>query len=236
MTVEALRHRRPASLEDLLDAYGKEIQGVAFLILRDRAAAEDVVVETLLTAFERAGQLRNDQALRPWILRIATNHALSVRRKGARIVRLEVVPDHAAPGDFTVRSAARLALLDGAQPRVEACARPDWPDMTDERSVEIAEGEALWVALDFGWQIEDVSISAAPLGDTGAGIPATRVDVPAPGAGVDGPLRIPVRDHLAPGSWAVAVTFVARHDVADDVEPLPEPFEAAMFLRVEILP
>jgi RNA polymerase sigma-70 factor (ECF subfamily) len=113
MTVEALRHRRPASLEDLLDAYGKEIQGVAFLILRDRAAAEDVVVETLLTAFERAGQLRNDQALRPWILRIATNHALSVRRKGARIVRLEVVPDHASPGDFTARSAARLALLDG---------------------------------------------------------------------------------------------------------------------------
>jgi hypothetical protein len=145
-------------------------------------------------------------------------------------------PDGETPDSVEARVACARRFLDGAQPRVEECARADWPDMADERSVEIAGGEALWLALDFGWQMEDVSISAAPLGDTGAGIPATRVNVPVPGAAAGSPLRIPVRDHLAPGSWVVAVTFVARHDVADDVEPLPEPFEAAMFLRVEILP
>jgi DNA-directed RNA polymerase specialized sigma24 family protein len=53
MTVEALRRRRPEALDDLLATYGKQIQGVAYLILRDRADAEDVVVETLLTAYER---------------------------------------------------------------------------------------------------------------------------------------------------------------------------------------
>ena len=42
MTVEALRRRRPETLADLLDAYGREIQTVAYLILRDRAEAEDV--------------------------------------------------------------------------------------------------------------------------------------------------------------------------------------------------
>lgn len=141
-------------------------------------------------------------------------------------------PDGDTADSVEARVACASRFLDGAQPRIEACAQADWPDMTDERSVDIAAGEALWVELDFGWQLEDVSIGAAPLGDTGAGIPATRVNVPAPGAGVDGPLRIPVRDHLAPGSWVVAVAFVGRHDV----EPLPEPFEAAMFLRVEILP
>lgn len=42
MTVEALRRRRPQTLADLRDAHGREIQAVAYLILRDRAAAEDV--------------------------------------------------------------------------------------------------------------------------------------------------------------------------------------------------
>ena len=37
MTVEALRRRRPETLADLLDAYGRELQAVAYLILRDRA-------------------------------------------------------------------------------------------------------------------------------------------------------------------------------------------------------
>ena len=55
MTVEALRRRRPETLADLLRAYGRELQAVAYLILRDRADAEDVVIETLLTAFERGG-------------------------------------------------------------------------------------------------------------------------------------------------------------------------------------
>ena len=55
MTVEALRRRRPEALGDLLGTYGRELQAVAYLITRDRADAEDVVVETLLTAFDKAG-------------------------------------------------------------------------------------------------------------------------------------------------------------------------------------
>ena len=37
MTVEALRRRRPETLGQLLEAYGRELQAVAYLILRDRA-------------------------------------------------------------------------------------------------------------------------------------------------------------------------------------------------------
>ena len=113
MTVDALRRRRPATLDELLGLYGREIQAVAYLILRDRDAAEDVVVETILAAFERAGQLRDERALRSWILRIATNRALSARRRDARVVRLAVVPDRVAPGDFAAASASRVTLLDG---------------------------------------------------------------------------------------------------------------------------
>jgi RNA polymerase sigma-70 factor (ECF subfamily) len=93
MTVEALRRGRPEVLATLLDEYGREIQGVAYLILRDRAAAEDVLIDTLVTALDRGAQLRDPAALRAWLLRIATNHALGWRRKGAHVVYLHVLPD-----------------------------------------------------------------------------------------------------------------------------------------------
>ena len=113
MTVEALRRRRPETLGQLLEAYGRELQAVAYLILRDRAEAEDAVIETLLTAFERGGTIRDERALRAWLLRVATNEALGRRRRTARLVRLDVSTDRTAPGDLATDSTTRLTLLDG---------------------------------------------------------------------------------------------------------------------------
>ena len=113
MTVEALRRRRPESLADLLSAYGREIQAVAYLIMRDQAEAEDIVIETLLTAFEKGGSIRDERALRAWLLRVATNKALGSRRTSARLVRLDVVPDRAGSEDMATSSSSRIALLDG---------------------------------------------------------------------------------------------------------------------------
>jgi RNA polymerase sigma factor (sigma-70 family) len=113
MTVEALRRRRPETLADLLATYGRELQSVAYLIVRDRAEAEDIVIETLLTAFDKGGAIRDERALRAWLLRVATNHALGSRRRSGRVVRLDVVPDRAGPRDLSSDSATRVALLDG---------------------------------------------------------------------------------------------------------------------------
>jgi len=65
----------------VLDAYGRELTGVAFLIVRNHADAEEVVMDTLVSAWRRAADLRDDGALRTWLLRIATRHALSRRRR-----------------------------------------------------------------------------------------------------------------------------------------------------------
>lgn len=123
MTVEALRRRRPEALDDLLAVYGPELQATAYLILRDRADAEDVVVETLLTAYDKAGSIRDERALRSWLYRVATNHALSLRRSEARVVRLDVVPDAPAPGDLARGATDHVALMgaiDGLPRRTRA--------------------------------------------------------------------------------------------------------------------
>jgi RNA polymerase sigma factor (sigma-70 family) len=113
MTVEALRRQRPETLADLLEAYGREIQAVAYLIVRDRAEAEDVVVETLLTAFERGGSIRDERALRSWLLRVATNHALGRKRRSARIVALDVAADRPSGPDLASHASDHLTLLAG---------------------------------------------------------------------------------------------------------------------------
>ena len=113
MTVEALRRQRPETLADLLEAYGREIQVVAYLIVRDRAEAEDIVVETLLTAFERGGAIRDERALRAWLLKVATNHALRTRRRTARVLRIDALPDRPSGVDLGAESSQRIALLAG---------------------------------------------------------------------------------------------------------------------------
>lgn len=120
MTIAALRGHRPEVLDDLLARYGRELQGVAYLILRDRAAAEDVVVDTLLVALDRGDQLRDDAALRPWLLRIATNRALGVRRSGSRVLTLQSLPEVAArPGGMDDRLVV-MAAVERLAPRTRA--------------------------------------------------------------------------------------------------------------------
>jgi RNA polymerase sigma factor (sigma-70 family) len=111
LILESLRRRDPEVLDDLLAAYGRELQAAAYLILRDRADAEDVVVQTLLTAWDKGGAIRDEGAIRAWLYRVATNHALRLRRSEARVVRLTVVPDDPGPLDFARQSADRVALL-----------------------------------------------------------------------------------------------------------------------------
>jgi len=96
MTVQALRRGRPEVLADLLDRFGRDMQAVAYLIVRDRAAAEDIVADSLLAALDHGRSLRDNDALRPWLLRIATNKALRFRQRAARVVELQVVEGVAA--------------------------------------------------------------------------------------------------------------------------------------------
>lgn len=112
--VDDLRERRPEAVDRLLAEHGAEIQAVAQVILRDRDEAADVLEETVITAWEKAASLRDPAALRSWLLRIATNRALSRRRMTARLVSLDVAAEPRS-ADPRGRVEARLAILEGLQ-------------------------------------------------------------------------------------------------------------------------
>ena len=123
MTVQRLRERRPEVLDEMLELYGREIKAVAYLIVRDAADAEEALAETLLPALERGHQLRDEAALRAWLLRIAANRALGMRRRSVRLVRLESLPEAVSP-EATDSGALDRAVLDDAladlPPRIRA--------------------------------------------------------------------------------------------------------------------
>ena len=111
MTVEALRRGEPEVLAELLDQYGKEIQGVAYLILRNATDSEDVLMDTLITALDRGASLRDPAALRRWLLKIATNEALGRRRRFRRVTWLQVMPDAPGPAMDTTEHLALVQAL-----------------------------------------------------------------------------------------------------------------------------
>jgi RNA polymerase sigma factor (sigma-70 family) len=108
------------------DAYGalvrthqKAALRVAFLVVRDRAEAEDVTQEALVNAYNALGRFRAGSPFRPWLLRIVRNEALN-RVRGrkrrefyARQLFAESVPGGAAPSPETilVADSSRNAVL-----------------------------------------------------------------------------------------------------------------------------
>lgn len=114
-----LRARHPEAIERLLDEHGRLLQGVAFHILRSHADAEEVVIDTMVSAWQRIGSLRDPAALRPWLLRIATRHALS-RRRSARPTQSLLEPIPASSPDPGPERVALRDALDRLPPRMRA--------------------------------------------------------------------------------------------------------------------
>lgn len=101
--------------------YGRQIHGVAYLVLHSTGDAEEVVMDTLLTAWDKAGSLRDPEALKAWLMRIATRHSLTKVRRSRHVDPLEDLD----PGisDPSTSAADRLSLVAAVQalpPRMRA--------------------------------------------------------------------------------------------------------------------
>lgn len=72
------------AFELLIGRYQGRLFRIAYLMLGDRQDSEDVVQETLLTAWTRLHLLEDPEAVRSWLAQICTRRATDIARRRAR--------------------------------------------------------------------------------------------------------------------------------------------------------
>jgi RNA polymerase sigma-70 factor (ECF subfamily) len=76
-----LKARDPQAMADLYDRYGRLAYALIFRVVRNAAAAEDLVQETFLRVWNRVQSFDPERgALGPWILAVARNRAIDYLR------------------------------------------------------------------------------------------------------------------------------------------------------------
>jgi len=79
--VRRLKERDPHAMSELYDRYGRLAYSLIYRIVRNGAAAEDLVQETFLRVWNRVQSFdRQKGALGPWILTVARNRAIDYLR------------------------------------------------------------------------------------------------------------------------------------------------------------
>jgi len=96
-----------SALDDLVVRYQLPAVRVAYILVRDRSIAEDIVQESFLLVYRKCRQFRNNEPFAPWFYRIVLNrtrqHLRTVKRHPAYSLEghLERYRDH-APEEFHV--------------------------------------------------------------------------------------------------------------------------------------
>ncbi|MEO8898207.1 MAG: sigma-70 family RNA polymerase sigma factor [Candidatus Dormibacter sp.] len=94
--VDLLARAEPEGIEMLYDLYSGLAYTLAFRVLNDAGAAEDVVQEAFLSVWRRASTYRSDRgSLRTWVCSIVHHRALDRLRGRAGMARRDVALDHA---------------------------------------------------------------------------------------------------------------------------------------------
>ena len=121
--VDRAKNGDTSAYTELVRAYQDVAFRVAYLVLRDRAEAEDATQVALMKAHRALGRFRPGADFRPWLLRIVRNEALNRRRSAGRRaglalkVAFDPVLGDAAPSPETVvvQNDDRSQLLEAVQ-------------------------------------------------------------------------------------------------------------------------
>jgi len=86
--VEALARQDLSALEELYERYKRVGFSLAYRIVGERGAAEDVLQESFLSVWRQANSFRRERGtLRSWLLSVVHNRAIDRLRASARISR-----------------------------------------------------------------------------------------------------------------------------------------------------
>jgi RNA polymerase sigma-70 factor (ECF subfamily) len=76
-----LKERDPQAMSDLYDRYGRVAYSLIYRVVRNGAAAEDLVQETFLRVWNRVQSFDQQKgSLGPWVLTVARNRAIDYLR------------------------------------------------------------------------------------------------------------------------------------------------------------
>jgi len=87
--IALLKSGNIAGLAVLVERYQLEAIRTAFLIVRDRAAAEDIVQSAFLRIYDRIEQFDQTRPFRPYFLRVVANAAIRRARQQNRTISIE---------------------------------------------------------------------------------------------------------------------------------------------------
>ena len=116
------------SFDEAFTLHHRAVFRAAYALVRDSGLAEDVTQEVFLKLYQHMGSIQNEEHVRPWLLRVATNTALNTirgrGRAGAREEEFSVAAAVGAPpvgveADYERRveiEEARRALAEVREP------------------------------------------------------------------------------------------------------------------------
>ncbi len=93
-------------LAALVDAYQLQAIRTAYLIVRDRALAEDITQSAFIRAYERVAQFDSNAAFGPWFLRSVANDAIKAVQRGRRTDSLDRDVEEGGPATILIDPAA----------------------------------------------------------------------------------------------------------------------------------
>lgn len=82
--VQAALSGDPEAFQALAGAHAAGVYGLALQITKNPVEAEEVLQDSMLTAYEKLGTFRGASSFKTWLYRIATNAALMRLRKAKR--------------------------------------------------------------------------------------------------------------------------------------------------------
>jgi RNA polymerase sigma-70 factor (ECF subfamily) len=110
MVIEVMLVKTKPAFEELVEAHSGELFGYLWRLLGDEADAQDALQDTFVRALRAYERAENDN-LRAWLYKIATNRARTQLRRGALRSHAALGEQHAAGGQgVDALVAERLSL------------------------------------------------------------------------------------------------------------------------------